>query len=169
MTQKNKLDESRRNAIAKLVEQIKEEIPTSLLQSAQDVELCHYIREHVQIRIINSLAPLFLDELFNQYWIDRWCANIFKSRNVYLSVCEQAANLIYLNLMDAFELNNETKEVMNISFKEFITIAVSNTDKLRLTEKTNYFVREHNSNLLAWLSIQDISAIVDKWIGSIIN
>ena len=81
------------------LEQLKEETPIDLLKTQEYEKLCVYLREKIQTRIIEELGELFNQKLLKKHWIDRWLVKLSNNGPVYLDVCQQAANLVYLNLL----------------------------------------------------------------------
>lgn len=149
------------------LEQLKEETPIDLLKTQEYEKLCVYLREKIQTRIMDELGALFNQKLLKKHWIDRLLVKLSNNGPVYLDVCHQAANLVYLNLMDAFELSGrETKEVMSVKFEEFLSICNINMNSLSISEAHAFLTINHNSNLLAWLSLDEINEISLIWLNS---
>lgn len=149
------------------LEQLKEEMPQDLLKTEEHERLCVYLREKIQNRIVLELGNLFYQKLLENHWIDRWLAKLFNSGPVYLDVCHQAANLVYLNLMDAFELDGRaTKEVLSFTFEEFLYDCNMNMHSFSGSEAHEFLTKSHNSNLLAWLNLDEIKEISLIWLKS---
>lgn len=138
--------------------------PGDLIKAQMHTELAVYLRENIQNTILIELGSLFFDAVMRKYWIDRWCVKLFGSKEVYLTVCYQAANLVYLNLMDSFELDGrDPREVIKYSFDEFLLICLRNALELSAEERRVFFTKEHNSNLTAWLDVSSINSIASTW------
>lgn len=138
--------------------------PGDLIKTQMHTELAVYLRENIQNTILTELGNLFFEEVMRKHWIDRWCVKLFGSKEVYLTVCYQAANLVYLNLMDSFERDGiDAKEVIEYSFDEFLLICLRNALELPAEERRVFFTKEHNSNLTAWLDVSTINSIASTW------